>query len=226
MMNSGRICQKFAKFPRYFVPDLSPMDRKELENLRPQWVFIAESPHVSEISPDQREDRRPLCGAAGKKWWSLLGELLGDESGEDVSLSRMLGLCKKYRIAVMNVVQYPLDEGVKKKVPDADPVTNLGFCKNPGAQSYKKLKQSASVQKAVDLLRCRLQDPALSSARIYCLGNDAEWFVKQALDKDEFEARVSVKLPHPSAWWRRGGHFGRLARKQLQQIIQPEDKCH
>lgn len=211
--------EKLGKYPRYFVPDLSPMDRVPLQRLRPQWVFIAESPHVSEVSPEEKEERRPLCGAAGKKWWALLGELLGEGGDEDVSLSRMLNLCKTHRIAVINVVQYPLDEGVKKKVPQADPLKNLGFCKNPGSHSYKKLKQSYSVQNAIEALRIRLMSPVLSGAYFYCLGNDAEWFVKQALTQEEFEKRVKGKLPHPSAWWRRGGHFGRLARKQLSDII-------
>jgi len=211
--------KKIAKFSRYFVPDLTPMDRKELRNLRPEVVFVAESPHVSEVTPESEVERRPLCGSAGKKWWALLGELLGDDQGEDVALTRMLHLCEEYRIALLNVLQYPLDKGIRKKIPGADPVANLGFCKNPGNQSYKKLKNTDSVTQAIQALRDRLMDPRLLHARIHCLGNDAEWFVKQALGKEEYQVRVGEKLPHPSAWWRRGGHFGRVARKQLKSVI-------
>jgi hypothetical protein len=194
------------------------MDRKNLHDLRPKVVFVAESPHTSEVEPEDREERRPLCGAAGKKWWGLLGRMAGDGKGEDVSLDRMLELCQEQRVALLNAVQYPLDEGIKKKVPGAEPVANLGFCKNPGPKSYKKLRDSAEVRQAVEALRARLNHPSLKDAEIHCLGNDAEWFVTRALEPAEYEKRVRERLPHPSAWWRRGGYFGRVAEELLSQI--------
>lgn len=219
MIRSG-----IGKFSRYFVPDLSPMDREELRSIQPKVVFVAESPHTSEIAPEARSERRPLCGAAGRKWWALLGELCGEEPNEDVSLARLIRLCRKSGVIVLNAVQYPLDQGISKQVPGADPIENLGFSKNAGASSYKKLKQTEKVQRAVQALRERLEDPSLRGAEIHCLGNDAEWFVKQALPPDEYEERVKERLPHPSAWWRRGGYFGRLARESLGEILRNLEK--
>lgn len=205
--------------PRFFVPDLTPVDRPELSGSRPRLIFVAESPHTSEVAPSEKQARRPLCGMAGRKWWSLLGEILENDPSEDVSLDRMIRLCRQHRIAVMNAVQFPLDTAICKTVPEADPVRHLKFCKNPGPHSYKKLKKSPAVSAALGLLRGRLRSPELSDLPIYCLGNDALWFVARALDPVEFKRRFQDRLPHPSAWWRKGGAFGRIARDKLQQIF-------
>lgn len=205
--------------PHFFVPDLSPMDRPQLKGLRPRVVFVAESPHSSEIAPEAKLDRRPLCGAAGRKWWSAIGEILEGEPSEDCTLERMLRLCRQHGLVVLNAVQFPLDTAICKTNPAADPLSVVRFCKNPGAHSYKKLKASDEVRGAVEALKKRLKAPEVADAAIYPLGNDAWWFVKQALSPTEFEIRVRGKIPHPSAWWRKGGHFGRVAKTQLKEIL-------
>ena len=96
---------------------------------------------------------------------------------------------------------------------------NLKFCKESGPFSYKKLKESKPVQLALHSLKERLNHPRLKGAPVFCLGNDAEWFVAQALLKKEQELRVGLKVPHPSAWWRRGGLYGRQARERLIKIL-------
>lgn len=202
--------------PEYLVPDLTPGDREALRGLKPRVVFVAESPHTSEIAPERLADRRPLCGAAGKKWWSALGEALESDPSEDVSLERMIRLCREHRLVILNAVRMPLDQAVTKKEPDADPLKTVGFCKNAGADSYRRLRDSAAVKDALESLRQRLEAPELRNVAIHCLGNDAEWFVRRALGDS---ARIEGKIPHPSAWWRKGGHFGRVARKALVSIL-------
>jgi hypothetical protein len=210
---------KFLPSPRYFVPDLSTVDRSVLKKMKPRAIFVAESPHVNEIEPETPGERRPLCGMAGRKWWGLVSELLEGEANADVSLARLLETCFKHRIVIMNAVQYPLDPKVAVVFPEADPAKNLGFNKVSGLYSFKKLKAGPQVRAAIDQLTQRLRHPSLKDAPIYCLGNDAEWFVTQALSPAEFSARVGQKIPHPSAWWRKGGHFGRVARERLTEIF-------
>jgi hypothetical protein len=187
--------------------------------MKPRFVFVAESPHISEVEPDELGQRRPLCGAAGKQWWGLLTKLLEGTENSDVSLKHLLDFCSRHDIAVMNAVQFPLDPKVSKLFPKADPVKNLGFCKVSGEYSHKKLKKSDPVQSAILALRTRLQHPSFKDATIHCLGNDSEWFVLQALGQDEAFERMGEKIPHPSAWWRQGGLFGRIAQQRLSQIF-------
>lgn len=202
--------------PHYLVPDLSPRDRDALSGMKPRVIFVAESPHTSEIAPERLGERRPLCGAAGKKWWAALGEVLEGDSSEEVSLERMLRLCREHGIALLNAVQVPLDQAVTKKEPAADPLKTVGFCKNTGPHSYRRLKDSPTVRSAIESLRNRLETPGLEAVPIHCLGNDAEWFVRRALGDSP---RIQGKIPHPSAWWRKGGHFGRVAKGALAQLL-------
>lgn len=204
---------------RYFVPDLSPLDRNALRKMRPRWVFVAESPHVNEIEPDQVDQRRPLCGAAGRQWWGLLTELLTGTANSNVDLDHLIKFCLDHRVAVLNAVQYPLDPKVARLFPKAEPVQNLGFSKAAGESSFKKLKKEPPVITALQSLRERLNHPALAEAPIHCLGNDAEWFVIQALGAEAAAERMGIKIPHPSAWWRQGGLFGRNARERLSRIL-------
>ena len=205
--------------PRYFVPDLSPHDRKVLAQLKPKYVFVAESPHISEVEPDEMKDRRPLCGAAGRQWWGLLSELLEKKPNTDVSLEHFIAFCQKHSIAVLNAVQYPLDPKVAARYPDADPAQNLGFNKVAGAYSYKKLKASPQVQASLSDLAERLCHPSFKDARIFCLGNDSYWFVTQALGMADAIEKIQDKIPHPSAWWRAGGLYGRIAREKLTEVF-------
>lgn len=202
---------------RYFVPDLSPQQRPELSAVRPRVVFVGESPHVREVEPQAAQERRPLCGPAGKAWWKALGEALEGDVSDDVSLERMLRLCGRHSIAVINAVQLPLDPGITRVLPDADTVKLLGFSKAAGPAHYKRRKAAPEVRAAVALLRERLMHPSVLSAAVHPLGNDAEWFVREALAGDA--SRIARKLPHPSAWWRRGGWFGQEARKILKEIF-------
>ena len=208
--------------PRYHVPDFSPRDRGELKAMSPCWIFVAESPHVNEVESEDLKLRRPLCGAAGKQWWSLVSELLEGHASPDVSYSHILSLCLQHRIAVMNAVQSPLDPAIARLYPDAEPVRNLGFRKGTGPESYKRLKAGPVVQAALQNLHERLTHPALAKAPVFCLGNDAEWFVTQALSPAEAAQRVGEKIPHPSAWWRRGGLYGELAREKLEKMFRSE----
>lgn len=204
-----------APNPRYLVPDLSPRDRKALARMRPRAIFVAESPHVSEITPKDLDQRRPLCGVAGRQWWSLLRDILESSPESSVDLDDLIQFCLKHKIVVMNAVQYPLDPKITKEFPGADPIENLGFNKVSGAYSFKKLKNSPEVQAAIQSLRERLVHPLVQDSPIYCLGNDADWFVNQAFSKEEAANRIKGKIPHPSAWWRRGGLYGRIAREKL-----------
>jgi len=205
--------------PRYLVPDLSPENRKELRKKVPRVVFVAESPHVSEVESEAMDHRRPLCGAAGRQWWGLLTEILEEQRNSDVELKQLLRVCSQYSLAIVNAVQFPLDPKVGRLFPEAAPIENLGFCKLSGEHSYKKLKKSKAVQSAILSLGARLRHPSLGQAVIHCLGNDAEWFVLQALSTEEVTDRLGVKIPHPSAWWRRKGLYGRVARERLKTCL-------
>jgi len=204
---------------RFFVPDLSPEARHELRDLKVKVIFVAESPHTSEVEPEELAARRPLCGSAGRRWWSVLGDVLDANPSEDVSLSRLLDLCRRHGVVVMNAVQYPLDPKIAAAYAAADPALNLGFHKGPGELSFKKKKKTPELQSALSSLRARLSGPALEKAPVYCLGNDALWFVSEALGKDGARERIAGKLPHPSAWWRKGGVFKVIARKDLERIF-------
>lgn len=223
---TGYDASPFARPGRFFVPDLSPEGRPQLRDFTPRYAFVAESPHVSEISPEKLDERRPLCGKAGLQWWGLLSELLEGESSTDVSRSRLEAFCQKHRIAVLNAVQYPLDPKVSASFAQAAPALTIGFSKAPGTDHYKKMKGSRELGFALQSLRERLQHPSLGDCPIYCLGNDSEWFVSQALGKEEFLRRVKGRIPHPSAWWRRGGLFGRIAREKLGLLDWGGDAVH
>ena len=179
-----------------------------------------------EVEPVEIDCRRPLCGAAGRQWWKKLGEILGGSSSEDVSLDRMLELASLNRIAVLNAVQFPMDPKIKAKFPEAEPVGNLGFAKAAGDTGYKKRKNEFGVQRAVANLRSRLTDPRLTKPWLRPLGNDAEWFAPKATSrkKNYSEPLVPGKIPHPSAWWRRGGLFGRIAQEKLEEIFSSPKK--
>jgi hypothetical protein len=204
---------------RYFVPDLSPQARDELKRVPIRFVFVGESPHISEVEPETLMQRRPLCGAAGKQWWSLLSEILEGEPNPDVSLKRQLKLCSKYQFAVINAVQYPLDPKVTASFQEADPIKNLGFGKLTGEYSFKKYKSNPRIVKAIQSLRERLSHPSVQNAKVFSLGNDSEWFLTQAFGVEKDLSRMGVKIPHPSAWWRKGGFFGRDAREKLVRIF-------
>lgn len=120
----------------------------------------------------------------------------------------------RHRVAVLNAVQFPLDPAVTRLFPDADPMRTVGFSKLAGERHYRRLKKSPQVQESLDHLKKRLDDPALAGKPIYCLGKDAEWFVKAALPQ------VAIGwIPHPSAWWRKGGKFEQDARAKLREIF-------
>ena len=205
---------------RYFIPDLSPEFRSELKRARVRWVFVAESPHTSEVEPESAEQRRPLCGSAGRAWWKALGEILEQDPSSDTSLERLLRICKNHGIAVMNAAQVPLDSKITKLFPKADPLKALGFSKDPGKSYYKNQKASKGMKAAIDSLRRRLTHAAVRQADIYALGNDAEWFVQEALKENPKNLeRVKGKIAHPSAWWRRAGYFGKIAKEKLKEIL-------
>lgn len=205
--------------PRFFVPDLSPLDRPGLSGVHLRLIFVAESPHVSEIEPDSPSERRPLCGKAGKLWWRKLGEVFDSNPTDDVSLEHMLGFCSRHRFAVMNAVQYPLDPKIALHFPPAEPIANLGFAKTSGEFSYKKRNTNPKVEPVLEGLRQRLTHGAMTGVPVVVLGNDAEWFVTAALGPEQARARILSKIPHPSAWWRKSGFFGRLATQKLQEIL-------
>lgn len=204
---------------RFFVPDLTPQSHPEWKGFQPRWVFVAESPHLNEVEPEALEDRRPLCGAAGKAWWGMLSRLVEGQPNEDVSLERFREFCVSQGIAVLNAVQYPLDPKITRRHAEADPMRTLGFSKLAGPQGYKKMKATDLVQSQIKSLQARLRHPMLATCPIHALGNDAEWFIAQALSADEFSLRVGERIPHPSAWWRQNGLFGRIAEEKLSRIL-------
>ena len=210
---------------RYFVPDLSPEGRPELANLKPQIVFVAESPFESEVAPEACLVRRPLCGKAGQDWWRMVGQIVANETSTVTTLERLLNLCRTARIAVMNSVQYPLDPKIVSYYgPEADPLAALGFTKVPPA-SYKKLRTSDDVQSAICNLRERLVHPSVIHLPVVSLGNDSQWFVSQALEAPRGIGRHIDTVPHPSAWWRAGGKFRDKARGQLETLLRQGYVC-
>jgi hypothetical protein len=205
---------------RYLVPDLSPQARPKLSKLRPKVLFVAESPHIHEVEPAVESERRPLCGAAGKAWWGTLTELLEGETNSDVSLKHLIEFCGDWDIAVMNAVQVPLDPKVMKRFPDADPLRHVGFSKEAGPSFYKKQKGTPQLERTLKNLRDRLSEKSVKDLPIVALGNDSDWFLRQALSSEEVERRLMSKLPHPSAWWRRGGLYEKQAREKLAEIFE------
>jgi hypothetical protein len=204
---------------RFFVADLSPEQRVELKKFKPRYVFVAESPHVSEVEPEDPKARRPLCGSAGREWWGMVGELVCSEDSRATDLERLLRLCRAGSLAVMNAVQYPIDPKITMHYgAGADPVENLGFSKVAPA-TYKKLKSGPDVEAAIDRLRARLVHPSVRDIAVISLGLDAQWFVSAALSAKVGVGRHLMTIPHPSAWWRRGGAFREKARDQLTTLL-------
>lgn len=203
---------------RYFVPDLSPEQRPQLHDLRAEVVFVAESPHEAETASERLSERRPLCGRAGQAFWKMIGELTMGVSSSDTDLERLLSLARRGRFAVMNAVQFPLDPKITLYYGDAaDPVAHLGFSKAALA-SFKKLKSTAEVEAAVSLLGERLVHESVRHLPVISLGNDAQWFVNQALG-EAAATRHLMTVPHPSAWWRQGGKLRERARAQLKELL-------
>ncbi|MBI2711751.1 MAG: hypothetical protein HYX41_02645 [Bdellovibrio sp.] len=182
----------FSPNRRFFVPDLSPLDRPLLKS----------------------------ATMAGRVWWTMLAEILGENDEVDLSAESLQHFCRKYKIAILNAVQYPLDPKVAKRFPEADPVSNLGFQKATGPYSFKKQRPNECVQTCIQSLAARVRHSSLAGAKVYCLGNDAQWFLGHALGPypEDFQRFVD-KIPHPSAWWRQGGYFGRVAHEKLSQIF-------
>ncbi len=210
---------------RYLVPDLAPGQRSQLGSFRPGLIFVAESPHINEIEPDDLAARRPLCGKAGQAFWRMIGGLLADEDSPDTSLVRELKLCQLGNFAVLNAVQFPIDPKVMQATgPAADPVTHLGFSK-VAPTTYKKLSSTESVETAIELLRARLVHPSLAHAPIVSLGNDAQWFVNRAVGLVG-QGRHLMTVPHPSAWWRQGGKLREKARAQLTELLINDSKSN
>ena len=208
---------------RVFVPDLTPQGQPQCFGFSPKLVFVAESPHVSEVSPPLEAERRPLCGKAGLAWWGALSEILEGVPAPSLTRQWMVEFCKRHQIAVMNAVQYPLDPLAAREVPEAEPSRTTGISKAARADSYKKLKSQPEVKALLASLRTRLNHEAVAGCSVIPLGTDAEWFLKNALSTEDYAKRVRKKLAHPSAWWRRGGLFGRQAREVLTELHQLGD---
>jgi hypothetical protein len=219
-----KVGKKGKQASDFFVPDLTPEAHPEAKDFVVQYLFVAESPHVSEITPPRVQDRRPLCGVAGKQWWSLLSELLEGEPNDDVSLKHLLSFCVRHQIAVANAVQWPLDPKITRYNPEADPLKTVGFSKIAGATGYKKMKAGKEVKRALSSLSERLTHPSLAQVGIYPLGGDADWFIRQAIEPGLLALRMREKIPHPSAWWRQNGLFGRIAREKLSHIFTKEKR--
>lgn len=197
---------------RYFVPDLTPEQRRQLRRLRPRVVFVAESPHKDEVCPEREGERRPLCGKAGVEWWKTIGGIIGDR-GAGTGLDRQLDLCRNGKFVVLNAVQYPLNQGIKGYYGrGADPVMNLGFAKK-GSASFRKREGSPGVKNAIRLLQRRLKRLSGSGIKFVPLGEDAEWFLNLATD-----GSFCKRLPHPSSWWRKPGRKEE-ARERLKRLL-------
>lgn len=204
---------------RFFVADLSPQQRSALASIKPKLVFVAESPHVNEVEPLDAAHRRPLCGSAGREWWAMVGFFIAGEKSRQTDLERLLALCRRGQLAVLNAVQYPIDQKITAHYGDeANPLANLGFAKAAPA-SYKKLKASDEVQAAIHALRERLVHASMHELPVVSLGLDAQWFVTQALGSKMGEGRHLTTVPHPSAWWRQGGKLRERAREQLKALL-------
>lgn len=210
---------------RYFVPDLSPEQRAQLRDFQPKMVFVAESPHEAEVAPEAERERRPLCGKAGREWWGMIGQILEHKNSQATDLERLLHLCCLGELAVMNAVQFPLDPKITAHYgEEASPLEALSFTK-VAPYGFKKLRATDAVKTAVHLLRERLVHPSVRGLPVISLGNDAQWFVEQALESSVGEGRNLMIIPHPSAWWRRGGFFREKARGQLEILLNTKKRA-
>lgn len=219
MATGAKWPKRSAYQKRFFVADLSPEQRESLADLKPKFVFVAESPHVNEVEPLDAAHRRPLCGSAGREWWSMVGAFVTGDNSRDTHLERLIDLCRRGKLVVMNAVQYPIDPKIMMHYGDeANPIENLGFAKVAPA-SYKKLKNSDEVQAAIHALRHRLVHPSVRDLPVVSLGLDAQWFVTAALESKSGEGRHLTTVPHPSAWWRQGGKLRERARGQLRVLL-------
>jgi hypothetical protein len=207
----------FKKNTRFFVPDLSAQARGDDFRFIPRYVFVAESPHLSEVEPVLMKQRRPLCGKAGQVWWPALTQRI---SGFEQSIDPLLSydfqkkVCRAGSLFLINAVQYPLDPKIVLHQPAADPVSQIGFSK-VSPTSYKNFKKTQQVQQALDSLRMRLNHPLCAHTQVVSLGNDAKWFVEQVIDS----SRHCFTIPHPSAWWRQGGKLRQRAEGLLDQLF-------
>ena len=195
---------------RYHVRDLSPRDRSALRiaACRIRYVFLAESPHKDEVTDPIARKRMPLVGDAGKRFWREIGTALGIVIDPD-DPQQILQVCRKYGIAVINAVQFPIGYTIIRSHWQANPLRLLGFSKPPrskklkaylSGKAYCSPAKRAKVQPVLKSLRKRLTDPALASARVYCLGGDARWFTRRVWQAGMPPIDDTV-IPHPAVWF-------------------------
>lgn len=208
---------------RFCVADLTPAERVSMRDQPIKWIFVAESPHVNEVKEELAELRRPLCGKAGQEWWKMLEKIFRASALEldpELTAESLENFCIHHGLAVMNAVQYPIDLKIMAHYGEAaDPERHLGFSKSGGSH-YKKQKKTFGVEKALKSLEARLMHPSLAAAPIYALGLDSKWFLEQlAIGNAMIAKRHQGSLPHPSAWWRKGGFFRQKAETLLNGVF-------
>jgi hypothetical protein len=211
---------------RFFVPDLVP-DSGPGNRGPLRAIFIGESPHRDEVSPEAPWERSPFRGVAGREWWEALSRYLAQPIVmRPVPRREVLEeSCSELGIAVMNAVQYPIDPKIVMHQGAAcDPRAQLGFEKGAGPFGYRAVLKAKGPDNAVawaiqDLAR-RLEK--LDARRIVCLGNDSRWFTEQAQqllpESSPFRYAELQTIPHPSSWWR-NADYRRRALEVLREIM-------
>lgn len=210
-----------------WVPDLLPPDLRAVKV-----VFIGESPHRDEVAPESEGERTPFRGMAGGEWWTALSRFL-PESAQPKTMkpvpprAELIEICEELSIAVLNAVQFPIDPKITLHQGESShPRVRLGFEKGSGIWGYRAVFSASGYDGPVGLAICGLASRLMSfsegEASLVCLGKDAEWFVKKALNLLQRDRSTTCKpwlrIDHPSSW-RRNSAYRERAAKVLEDLL-------
>ena len=198
---------------RWRVPDLVP------NGVELCAIFVGESPHKDELKPEKKVERSPFRGSAGRRWWQEIFGCAGLQLQNDAQVppkAELEYVCHKLRIAVLNAIQYPIDPRITKHYPACVPREYLKFDKGTrdrngngkGPFGYKTVFDDQDctdpVGEAIMDLARRLKFFSNMPAQIVCLGNDSQWFVRQAIRRlpagCALWGQEPVTIPHPARW--------------------------
>lgn len=204
--------QKYAK--RFWVEDLVP----EVPIGQIRCVFVGESPHTEEVEPPLQNLRSPFRGKAGRNLFEKICRKPIEGSIDREIWQKKIN-CS--RVAILNAVQFPLDEKITKPFPDASPSSNLKFAKVTGEASFRKvfIRNPDRLNPAFESLKERLNPYIVARIPVIALGGDAEWFIRAVWGEDFVNNKdLFSKCPHPVTWkW--FPKQGAIAETVLDQIL-------